>query len=114
MIRAEQGGESSPELVALGVELEIAGHTYIVRFGGEVADRGTFTLDGDGKLTLIGIEGPNSGRAIPCIYQRAGDRLRVRYGYSGTSPDSFVSNRHIPDYVATYRMALGRNNSDKD
>src|SRR3954464_9397223 len=94
MIRAEQQGEDSPELIALGVELEIHGGSYLVRFAGQVADRGTFTEDPacDPKvLMLFGAEGPNAGRTIPCIYQLAGNRLRVCYGLDRVPPTVFAT-----------------------
>jgi len=103
MIRTEHRGENSPELVALGVELEISGNTYAVRFGGRIADRGRFELGGDNTLTLTGTEGPNSGRTIPCIYQLAGDRLRVCYGLDGTMPAEFATAAGSSHYLATYR-----------
>jgi uncharacterized protein (TIGR03067 family) len=109
MIRAELGGENSPDLLALKVELEVSDLAYTVRFAGQVADRGTVTLGSeDGKLTLVGIEGPNVGCTIPCIYQLVGDRLRVCYGLDGTEPVKFETIAGSPHYLATYRRQLPR------
>lgn len=103
MIRAESGGENSPDLIALRVEIEIADAAYIVRFGSQVADRGTLAIASPGALTLTGTEGPNLGRTIPCIYQLAGDRLRICYGMDGTVPEKFASPAGCSHYLATYR-----------
>jgi uncharacterized protein (TIGR03067 family) len=103
MIRAECGGENSPELLALRVEIEIAATAYTVRFGDQVADRGTWALTTPGALTLSGTDGPNLGRTIPCLYQLVGDRLRICYGMDGTAPTAFTSPVGSANYLATYR-----------
>ncbi len=103
MIRAESAGENSPDLLALRVELEIAGDNYLVRFAGQTADRGTFILESDRSLTLLGVEGPNRGRTIPCIFQQKGDRLRICYGLDGVAPVAFTTASHPQHYLATYR-----------
>ena len=102
MIRAELGGENSPELLALGVELELTAGTYVVRFAGTIADHGTYTLAAP-ALTLTGTAGPNEGRTIPCLFQLAGDRLRVCYGLDGTAPTALATAPGTPHYLATYR-----------
>jgi uncharacterized protein (TIGR03067 family) len=103
MVRAESGGEPSTDLLALRVELHLTADAYVVRFAGQVADRGTFALGADGSMTLVGVEGPNAGRTIPCIYQLVGDRLRVCYGLDGTVPEKFATTSGSPHYLATYR-----------
>lgn len=110
MIRAESGGEHSLELLALRVELVIAASHYTVRFGDQVADRGTLTFvsAADAAFTLAGTEGPNLGRTIPCLYQLAGDRLRVCYGMDGTAPTTFASPAGCSHYLATYRRKSAR------
>jgi uncharacterized protein (TIGR03067 family) len=102
MIKAELAGENAPDMLALRVELELIGVTYVVRFAGQVADRGTYVLDGQ-TLTLTGTEGPNQGRVIPCILQLVGDRLRVCYGLDGTAPTGFATKAGTQHYLATYR-----------
>ena len=102
MIRAELGGEDAPDLLALRVELELTADTYVVRFAGKIADRGTYTLTGK-TLTLTGTEGPNQGRTIPCLFQLAGGRLRVCYGLGGTAPTAFATAAGSPHYLASYR-----------
>ena len=102
MIRAEQNGADSPELVALRVELELTADSYLVRFAGKLADRGTYSL-ADPALTLTGTEGPNHGRTIPCLFELAGDNLRVCYGLDGSAPTAFATTAGAPHYLATYR-----------
>lgn len=102
MIKAELAGENAPDMLALRVVLELTSVTYAVSFAGQVADRGTYTLDGK-KLTLTGTEGPNQGRTIPCILQLVGDRLRVCYGLDGTAPIEFVTKPGVQHYLATYK-----------
>ncbi|MDP3073691.1 MAG: hypothetical protein Q8N18_25630 [Opitutaceae bacterium] len=103
MIRAECGGEHSLELLALRVELELTATAYTVRFGGQIADRGTVMIASPSALTITGTEGPNLGRTIPCLYQQVGSRLRICYGMDGTAPTAFVSPAGSPHYLATYR-----------
>lgn len=106
MIRAELGGENSLELLPLRVELELTADNYIVRFGETVADLGTYEHDSSSppaRLTITGVDGPNAGRTIPCIYQLVGDRLRVCYGMDGHLPAAFASPPGCPHYLATYR-----------
>lgn len=103
MIRAESGGEHSLELLALRVELDLAASHYTVRFGGQVADRGTLVFVSAAAFTLTGTEGPNLGRTIPCIYQVVGDRLRICYGMDGSAPEKFATTAGSSHYLATYR-----------
>ena len=116
MVRAELAGADAPDMLALRVELELTADTYIVRFAGQVADRGTYALAcpepvervesaerGARALTLTGAVGPNKGRTIPCIFQLTGDRLRVCYGLDGTAPTVFATAPGTEHYLATYR-----------
>jgi len=106
ILKAELAGEEMPAFVAEKLEVELGDGTYVVRFAGEVSDRGTFTLAAAGSLKsiqLTGIEGSNAGRTIPAIYQLAGDRLRVCYGLDGSAPTAFVTGADHKHYLATYR-----------
>ena len=102
MIRAETAGENSPELLALRVELHLSDGEYVVRFADQVADRGRFSV-ADNTLTLVGVEGPNQGRVIPCLFQQVGNRLRICYGLDGTAPTAFTTSAGSSHYLATYR-----------
>ncbi len=106
IVKAELAGEAMPRLVAEKTEIELSAGTYVVRFDGQIADRGTYLLGATRVhrgLTLIGVEGPNAGRTIPAIYQLVGDRLRVCYGIDGQAPDSFVTTPESSLYLVTYR-----------
>lgn len=106
LVRAEMDGETTTELGGMRVELELVRGEYIVRFSGQIADRGTFELGGtvEAKTMLLqGTEGPNAGRAIPCIYQQVGQRLRVCYGLSGVAPTEFTTANGQQRYLAVYR-----------
>ncbi|MFI5356464.1 MAG: hypothetical protein ACHQ4G_03930 [Opitutales bacterium] len=102
LIRAETGGENSPELLALRVELHLTAGKYAVRFAGQVADRGRYSV-ADHTLTLVGVEGPTQGRVIPCLFQQVGNRLRICYGLDGTAPVTFATAAGSSHYLATYR-----------
>lgn len=106
MIRAELSGESAPELVTAKTTIELCDGQYLVRYAGQVVDRGTFELGAAIEcptFVLHGKEGPNAGRSIPCLYQLRGDRLRVCYGLDGTAPDGFATVGGDQRYLAVYR-----------
>jgi len=102
MIRAELAGADAPDLLALHVQLELTADTYTVRFAGQIADHGTFTLAAN-TLTITGTAGPNAGRTIPCLYELAGDELRICYGLDGTPPAALATAPDTQLYLATYR-----------
>ena len=106
LIRAEMDGEIAPELVTLHVQLELGAGEYRVRFGGEVADSGTFEVLGGTdvqRIRIHGVTGPNAGRTIPGIYQQVGARLRICYGLNGVEPADFTTAKDQQRYLATYR-----------
>jgi len=106
MVRAELAGEAAPELVTTNMILTFAVCGYEVRFGGLVSDRGTFVVDataGQRTLLLTGVEGPNTERTIPCIFQLTKDRLRVCYGLDGILPEGFSAQVGEARYLAIYR-----------
>ncbi len=104
MIRAELAGESAPELVTSRIVLELGTGSYEVVYAGEVSDAGEWSGGATaGTLTLLGKRGPNAGRRIPCLYQLAGERLRVCYGLDGKEPAHFATAGLAQRYTATYR-----------
>jgi uncharacterized protein (TIGR03067 family) len=106
MIRAESAGEPSPDLIPLRVELQLTADTYAFHLAGEIADRGTYAVmaaQPHHALALCGTLGPNNGRTIPCIYQLAGDRLRICYGLDENLPSDFKTTADSQLYLATYR-----------
>jgi uncharacterized protein (TIGR03067 family) len=110
MIRAEQAGETAPELVVSQMSVRLAAGAYEVIFGGEVSDRGTYqetAATAWRTLILHGVVGPNAGRSIPCIFQLMGDRLRVCYGLDGVLPVEFATREGDRRYLAVYRRVAG-------
>ena len=110
LLKAEVDGDAAPDLLALDITLELTVDSYAVRFGGEIADRGTYSLRDLGPphaMILVGVEGPNQGRTIPCIFQHVGDRMRICYGLDGTAPTKFATTSGSRHYLATYRRKAG-------
>lgn len=110
LVRAELNGEIAHELLTANTVLELKDGTYIVRYAGEVTDRGSFELNDSAEghtLTVHGTEGINAGRTIPCLYQLAGNRLRVCYGLEGIAPTNFSSSASQQRYLALYRRLYG-------
>ncbi|MBC7368433.1 MAG: hypothetical protein H7343_16750 [Undibacterium sp.] len=106
MIRAELAGEPAHPLLVDNTTVELTLDRYTVRYDGEIADRGryTFTLgELHHHLMLHGVEGPNAGRAIPAIFQRKGELLRICYGLDGSAPAAFASPPGSQLYLVTYR-----------
>jgi uncharacterized protein (TIGR03067 family) len=103
MLRAEQSGEPAPEGVAERTTLRLVAGVYEVAFEGAVVDRGAYVIGPARTITLRGESGPNAGRTIPCLYQLAGDRLRICYGLDGIAPTEFATQPGQPRYLATYR-----------
>ncbi len=85
------------------MEIELTNGEYAVRFGGVTADQGTYTLDGEGQLTLAGMIGPNAGKSIPSIYKLAGDTLSICYGLGGARPLKFNTRGGTQLYLANYQ-----------
>lgn len=108
MVRAELAGVAAPELAVANIQVEISAGNYAVKFGNHVADRGSYALDPHpthAAMTFRGVEGPNAGKSIPCIYQLVGDRLRVCYGLDGARPSAFATTPAAQHYLATYKRA---------
>ena len=106
---AELAGENMPDLVAHKIEVELTAGTYTVRFGGEVADHGTYALGPHPvakAITLTGIAGTNAGRTIPAIYQFVGEQLHICYGLDGTAPGALVTKAGAAHFLAIYRRRL--------
>ena len=99
---AELDGEETPRMVLDKMEVELADGNYTVRFGGVAADHGTYEVTADG-LTLHGVNGPNAGRTIPCIFKFAGGALSICYGLSGTRPEKFATAKGQQLYLVNYQ-----------
>jgi len=106
LVRAELNGEIAHELLTANTVLELRSGTYTVRYAGEVTDQGSFELANQAGSTLVmhGCDGPNAGRSIPCLHERAGNRLRVCYGLDGVAPTTFSTSAGQQRYLALYRQ----------
>jgi len=109
MVRAEMGGQRAPELILQQTRMHLTAGRYTVRFDGTITDHGTFEVEetfGSPSLILRGLEGPNAGRTIPCLFQQVGDRMRICYGLDGIAPTAFTAAAGEERYLATYRRLV--------
>lgn len=104
MVRASYDGDDAPELVTQRSVVEIARGAYRIRFDQNPVESGAISLDANSRtLVLLAESGTNSGRIIPCIYQRTGNRLRICFGLDGKQPSEFTAKVGENRYLATYR-----------
>jgi uncharacterized protein (TIGR03067 family) len=103
---AELGGEEAPKMMLEKMEIELTAGQYAVRFGGHTADRGTYTIDADGHLSLHGLDGPNAGKTIPGIFKFAGDALSICYGLGGARPEKFHTGEDPELYLVNYTRKM--------
>ena len=109
IVSAELAGERMPDLVTHQIEVELDDGGYAVRFGGEVADRGTYELGVHPTaqaITLTGVVGTNAGRTIPAIYQFVGEQLHICYGLDGVAPAAFATQPGAALFLAVYRRKV--------
>lgn len=108
-LRAELDGEAAPEMFLTKMQLTLRNGSYLVEFGGEAADQGSYVLtdttDDHLVLRLSGTKGPNAGKDIPAIAQLRGNRMRICYGLDGVVPITFATSTGAARYVVTYRRA---------
>jgi uncharacterized protein (TIGR03067 family) len=105
-LKAELSGETAPDMLLARMTLTLREGRYLVHFGGEVSDRGTFTLspgEPHAEINLHGEAGANAGKKIPAIFQLVGDRLRICFGLDGLRPDTFTTASETRFYLVTYR-----------
>lgn len=102
-VYAELDGEEAPRMLLEQMEIEFTRAEYAVRFGGQTADQGSYTLDAEGHLTLAGMIGPNAGKSIPGIYKFAGDTLSICYGLGGARPRKFATQGEEQLYLVNYQ-----------
>ncbi|MDP1578773.1 MAG: hypothetical protein Q8M02_00745 [Candidatus Didemnitutus sp.] len=102
---AELDGEEAPTEVLQQTEVELCDGGYFVRFGGVTSDQGTYQNE-EGNLTLLGTNGPNAGRTIPCRFKFIKDTLMICYGLDGTRPTEFKTRLDAHRYLVTYRRKL--------
>ncbi len=99
---AELGGEEAPRMLLEKMEIELTDGKYAVRFSGLTADHGTYIVEADGHLSLLGVAGPNAGRTIPTIFKFAGGVLSICYGLGGTRPEKFHTGKDPELYLVNY------------
>jgi uncharacterized protein (TIGR03067 family) len=107
--KAELAGAAAPDDVLARTELVLRHERYEVRFGGEKADAGAYSLSPDAappSLTLHGKTGHNRGRTIAAIFQLQGDRLRICYGLDGSPPATFATTAGSQLYLVSYRRKI--------
>ena len=100
---AELGGEEAPKMALEKMEIELTDGKYAVRFAGLTADHGTYTVDGEGQLSLHGVAGPNEGRTIPSIFKFAGETLSICYGLGGARPAKYHTGQDPELYLVNYQ-----------
>src|SRR5437588_8997978 len=69
-VKAELSGQPMAEAVLKSISMKLTDGKYEVLVGGH-PDNGTYSLDPKSKpksLTVVGTEGPNSGKTFPSIY----------------------------------------------
>ena len=88
-VYAELDGEEAPIEVLQQTVVEFSLGEYFVSFGGEISDQGSYVVDAAG-LTLSGLDGPNAGRVIPCIFKFAGETLSICYGLGGATSQEIL------------------------
>ena len=101
-VYAELDGEEAPIEVLQQTVVEFSLGEYFVSFGGEISDQGSYVVDASG-LTLSGLDGPNAGRDIPCIFKFAGETLSICYGLSGARPKKFATKSGQQLYLVNYQ-----------
>ena len=108
-IRAELDGEAAPDMALVKMQVTLRSGSYLVEFGGQAADEGSYTAADTAEhivLVLRGVKGHNAGRQIPAIAQLRGDRLRVCYGLDGVLPTAFATGVGASRYLVTYRREV--------
>jgi uncharacterized protein (TIGR03067 family) len=100
------GGKPFSEEVRKITKMVIKDSTYTVTVG-QSPDAGTIALDptqSPAMLDVIGTEGPNKGKIIPCIYEFDGDNLRICYDLRCKArPTEFKSTEGTLHFLVTYK-----------
>jgi uncharacterized protein (TIGR03067 family) len=101
-ISAELGGASMPPAVLSTIRLVLSAGSYTLG-----NDRGTYRVDErvtPAAIDIAGVDGPNSGRQIPAIFELAGGVLRICHDLSCTArPTHFHSPPGSKLFLVTYR-----------
>jgi uncharacterized protein (TIGR03067 family) len=104
-VDAEMGGVKFPPEAIKNWRLELAKGKYVLQ-GAESPDQGTYVIDSTKKprtMDILGTEGPNKGKAFPCIYEIDGDTMRICYDLAGKMrPAEFKTAKQTKEYLVTY------------
>jgi uncharacterized protein (TIGR03067 family) len=101
-VYAELDGEEAPIEVLQQTVVEFSLGEYFVSFGGQISDQGSYVVEAAG-LTLSGLDGPNAGRVIPCIFKFSGENLSICYGLGGGRPKKFTTSSGQQLYLVNYQ-----------
>jgi len=105
-VYAELDGEEAPLEVLQQTVVEFSLGEYFVSFGGQISDQGSYTVEA-ATLSLSGLDGPNAGRVIPCIFKFAGEVLTICYGLGGVRPKKFATATGAQLYLVNYQRKIG-------
>ena len=109
-ITGEIGGQPVPDTVLNSIILKLENGKYEA-MGGNLPDRGTYTMDSASKpksMSITRTEGVNSGKTFPAIYElnfspSNGDTLKICYDLSGAQrPAEFKTTAGTQLYLVTY------------
>lgn len=104
-VKAELGGQSMSADLLKTIQLKLDKNQYVATVSGE-PDKGTWSADSTTKpksMTVVGVEGPNTGKTFPCIYEIKGDTLRICYDLSSAKrPTEFKTTAGTKLYLVTY------------
>jgi uncharacterized protein (TIGR03067 family) len=104
-VKAELGGQPMPDAVLKAISLTLTKNEYEAHVAGK-PDKGTWTIDPAAEpkgMEVTGVEGPNTGKTFPAIYELSVDTLRVCYDLSGAGrPTEFKSTTGTELYLVTY------------
>ena len=110
MMSGQLGGISLPDNAFGGLTFRVRCDRFELG-----VDRGRIVVDGDvapAALDVLIVAGPNRGRYVPGIIERAGPFLRICYDLGGTErPPAFRAPPGTRYFLATYRRALPRDTS---
>jgi uncharacterized protein (TIGR03067 family) len=109
-VKAELSGQPMANAVLKTISLKMTDGKYDVLVG-DHPDSGTYLLDPNSNpkgITITGVEGPNSGKTFPAIYEIKGDTLRICYDLSGAKrPVEFKTVAGTKLYLVTYHRKQG-------
>ena len=105
-VEGEMAGEPFPDEVLESLKLTMSDGKYTAYVEGQL-DTGTVKLDPTTEpksMDVIGIQGPNQGRAFLGIYELKGDTLRICYDLTaGSRPAEFKTADGSSQFLVSYK-----------